>query len=91
MTVVLSICAFVNFLVIIVGVPHVLWKEKPKGSIGLIWWVIAALPVVVFSGVSLIAALGLAASPWTAAHIVLFLAVLFIPWMFFNRRTLARS
>jgi len=90
MTVVLSIGAFVNFLVIILSVPYALWKEKPNGSMGLVWWVIAASPVVVVSLVSLIAARGLAAGSWTAGHVILFLAVLFILWMFFNRKTFAR-
>jgi hypothetical protein len=86
MTTVLSIGAFINFLVIIVGVPLVLWREKPKGPSGLIWWVIVALPVVVFALVSLLATLLLATSASTLAHLVLGLVVLLIVFMFFIRR-----
>lgn len=93
MTIVLSIGAFINFLVILLGVPRVLWRERPSGSGGLIWWVSVALLVAVFSFVSLVAAVGLAASTSTAAHLVLVLAVLLIVLMFFTRsfrRTLPR-
>jgi heme A synthase len=86
MTTVLSIGAFINFLVIIVGVPVVLWREKPKGSGGLIWWVIVALLVAVFALVSLLATLLLATSASTLAHLVLVLVVLLIVFMFFTPR-----
>jgi hypothetical protein len=86
MTIVLSIGAFINFLVIIRGVPYALGKERPSGSGGLIWWASVTLLVAVFALVSLVAAVGLASSTSTAAHLVLVLAVLFIVWMFFSRR-----
>ena len=57
MTIVLSIGAFINFLVIILGVPYALWKERPSGSGGLIWWASVTLLVAVFALVSLVAAL----------------------------------
>lgn len=91
MTIVLSIGAFINFLVIILGVPRALWKERPSGSGGLIWWAIVTLLVAVFSCVSLVAAVGLASSTSTAAHLVLVLAVLLILWMFFTRRAPSHS
>jgi len=91
MTIVLSIGAIINFLVIALGVPHVLWKQKPNGSNGLIWWVIVTLLVAVFSVVSLVAALGLAISTSAASHFVLALTILFVLWMFFTRKAPSHS
>jgi hypothetical protein len=91
MAIVLSIGAFINFLVILLGVPHILWKERPSGSGGLIWWASVTLLVAVFSFVSLVAAVGLASSTSTAAHFVLVLAILFVVWMFFTRRAPSHS
>jgi hypothetical protein len=86
MTIVLSICAVIDFLVIILGVPSVLWAKKPNGALGLIWWACVTVLVATFSVASLVAALGLATSTSTAAHVILFLGVLLILWMFFTRR-----
>jgi hypothetical protein len=91
MTIVLSIGAFINFLVIILGVPHMLWKERPSGFSGLIWWASVTLLVAAFSLVSLVAAVGLASSTSTAAHLALVLAVVFIVWMFFTRKAPSHS
>ena len=91
MTIVLSICAVVDFLVIILGVPSVLWTKKPNGALGLIWWACVTLLVATFSVASLVAALGLASSTSTAAHLILFLGVLLILWMFFTRRAPTRA
>jgi hypothetical protein len=91
MTIVFSICAVINFLVIILGVPSVLWAEKPNGALGLIWWACVTLLVATFSIASLVAALGLATSSSTAAHLILFLGVLLILWMFFTRRAPSRA
>jgi hypothetical protein len=86
MTIVLSICAVIDFLVIILGVPSVLWAKKPNGTLGLIWWGCVTLLVATFSVASLVAGLGLATSTSTAGHLILFLGVLLILWMFFTRR-----
>jgi hypothetical protein len=91
MTIVFSICAVINFLVIILGVPSVLWAEKPNGALGLIWWACVTLLVATFSIASVVAALGLATSSSTAAHLILFLGVLLILWMFFTRRAPSRA
>jgi hypothetical protein len=86
MTIVLSICAVIDFLVIILGVPGVLWAKKPSGTFGLVWWACVTLLVAVLSVASLVAGLGLATSASTAGHFILFLAALSILWMFFTRR-----
>lgn len=86
MTILLSIGAVIDFLIIIFGVPSVLWTKKPDGTLGLIWWLCVTLLVALFSVASFVAALGLAISTSTAAHLVLVLGVLFILWMFFTRR-----
>lgn len=86
MTIVLSICAVIDFLVILVGVPSVLWRKKPEGALGLIWWICVTLLLAIFSVASLVAAFGLATSTSTAGHLILFLGVLSILWMFFTLR-----
>lgn len=86
MIIVLSICAVIDFLVIILGVPSVLWGKKPNGALGLIWWGCVTLLLAIFSIASLVAAFGLATSTSTAAHLILFLGVLLILWMFFTLR-----
>jgi hypothetical protein len=85
-TIVLGIGAAIDFLVIIFGVPGVLWTKKPDGALGLIWWLSVTLLVAIFSVASFVAALGLATSTSTAAHLVLVVGVLVILWMFFTRR-----
>ena len=91
MTIVLSIGAFINFLVMIVGVPLVLWKEKPKGASGLVWWLIVALPVAVFALVFLVTALLLTTSAWTLGQFHLLLAVVLTLVMFFRRGARTQS
>lgn len=86
MTVVLSIGACINFAIIILGVPYVLWGKKPSGPGGLIWWLAVTLLVMIFGAVSLVAELALATSRSTIARLVLVLAVLIIVVMFFRRQ-----
>lgn len=90
MAIVLGIGAAIDFLVIILGVPGVLWTKKPSGTLGLLWWLCVTLLVAVFSVASFVAALGLAISDWTAAHFVLAIGVLAILWMFFALRAPSR-
>jgi hypothetical protein len=86
MTILLSIAAFVNSALIMWVVSYALWKKKPHGFIGLIWWLAVTSLVALFSVVSFVAALALAASTSLAAHLALLLVVLLVVWMFLTHR-----
>jgi hypothetical protein len=62
MLILFSVGVLINFLMVTICVPLVLWRDKPKGLGGLIWWAIISLTVALFAFVSFGTGLTLASS-----------------------------
>jgi uncharacterized membrane protein (UPF0136 family) len=92
MTTLLSIGAFINFLVVVIGIPYFLWSQKPSGggTAGTIWWVVISAVVLVFGVISLVAGLQLATDTEFVTHILVPIGVLFMLYVFFRRLAPAR-
>ena len=86
MTILFSVIAGIDFLVIVLGVPYAVWENAPKASRGPLWWAVVTLLVVIFGLVSLVAGLALATSDSNAGRFALMFAFLFIVFAFFKRR-----
>lgn len=75
MTMLSSLGACIDFLIIIWGVPSVLWSQRPPGLAGSIWWGCVTFLVALFSIASLFAALALATSTSIGTHVIFLLVV----------------
>jgi len=93
MTTLLSVGDFINFLVIVVGIPYFLWGSKPEGAsaAGTLWWVVMTVVIVVFAVISLVAALQLATDTDTVTYVLYPLGVLLLVFLYFTRIAPSRS
>ncbi len=86
----LTIGTFINFLVIVLGIPFFFWGRRPE-SAGTLWWAVMTIVVAVFSVIALVAGLQLATDTETVTYVLYPLSILLVLFLYFARIAPRRS
>ena len=89
MTTLFSVGTFIDFLIILTGVPLMLWRDRPAGNGGVVWWAFVTAAVALFACVSCGTGLALAGDMPSSLKILIVPVDLFMIYVFFTVATSA--